>query len=159
MNTLTTHTCCPHFKESKERKIYEKKLQIFAKLIINEYGSKNELDLSIRGFSDFATFQVELYSEEWKDFRIIMRVEIKFTWKELKAKIDAGILQAREMKAGSAGRCPCCYEDLKDVYKTQSCAVCSAILCRSCVDKIRNGDGGVFKCPLCRHRHVRNPRN
>ena len=88
MNTITTQTRCPHFKESKERKIYEKKLQIFSKLIINEYGSKNELNLTIRGFADFATFQVELCCEAWEDFRIKMRVEIKFTWKELKAKID-----------------------------------------------------------------------
>ena len=152
MNTITTETRCPHFKESKERKIYEKKLQIFSKLIINEYGSKNELNLTIRGFSDFHTFQVELCSEEWENFGIKTRVEIKFTWKELKAKIDAGVLQAREMKAGSAGRCPCCYEDLKDVYKTHSCAVCSAIVCSGCVDKIRK-NGGTFKCPLCRNKH------
>ena len=152
MNTITTQTRCPHFKESKERKIYEKKLQIFSKLIINEYGSKNELNLTIRGFSGLTTFQVEICSEEWEDFGIKMRVEIKFTWKELKAKIDAGILQAREMKAGEGGRCPCCYEDLKDAWETHSCAVCSAIVCRSCVDKIRK-NGGTFKCPLCRNKH------
>jgi len=136
-------------KKSKEQEGYEKKLQIFGKLIINEYGRKNKLDLTIRAFSDFTTFQVEMCNKKWGDFEIKLRFGIKFTWKKLKAKIDEGILRGQEIEAGSAGRCPCCYDDLKDVYGTSGCEVCSAILCMSCVEEIR--ERGRFKCPLCRH--------
>jgi len=136
--------------------LYKKKLQILKKLIINEYGEgpcDDKLDLEIAGFSDLTNFQVEICNELWGDFKIIIKVDIRFTWKKLKAKIEEGILKGKGMEAGTAGRCPCCYDDLKDVEAIIGCAVCNAIVCSDCINKMRR-DKGAHKCPLCRTKAV-----
>ena len=86
---LNTHRDPTFFTNSREQIIYEKKLQIFAKLIINEYGSKKDkTHLTIRGFTELTNFQIEIKSKLWGDTLIRMRINITQTWKSLKETIN-----------------------------------------------------------------------
>ena len=147
---LNTHRDPTFFTNSMKQKKYEKKLQIFAKLIMNEYESKkNPPHLTIRGFTELTNFQIEMKSELWGDILIKMRVEITHTWKSLKANIDKAILNINELREGKLGRCCVCFEDLKDSKKITKCNVCSEHICGCCADKMKDEEG-VHKCPICR---------
>ena len=151
MSSFTTHRNPTHRNPiSKKQKIYEKKLQIFTNLIINEYEcEKNAIDLIIRGFSNFTDFQIEMKSKLWEDGSIRLGINITDEWKVVKATIDEAILKVNELEEGLCGRCPCCYEDLKDAAMAYGCSVCSAIICNICADIMRD-ETKSFKCPICR---------
>jgi hypothetical protein len=138
-------------------KVYAKKLKIYLGLIMNEYGGEeSDLEFIFRGEEPnrnpkFDSFIFICYKPEWGARQLSMKFDIRTKWKEVKARIEKGIAKVTELYEGKAERCPCCYEDLNTAKDMKACAVCSAIVCDSCVDKIRNGNGGRFKCPLCRH--------
>tara|TARA_R110000823_G_C15648683_1_gene470738 strand:+ start:104 stop:577 length:474 start_codon:yes stop_codon:yes gene_type:complete len=140
-------------------KVYVKKLKIYLGLIINEYGGEeSDLEFIFRGETPnrnpkFDTFILVFHKQEWGKRQLSMKFDIRTKWKEVKARIEKGIATITEIQERGAGRCPCCYEDLDDVKDMKNCAVCSAIVCESCVDKIRNGNRGRFKCPLCRQEY------
>ena len=126
---------------------------------MNEYGgAESDLEFIFRGEEPnrnpkFDSFILVVQKPEWTTRQLTMKFDIRTRWKDIKARIERGIVKVTELHEGGAGRCPCCYEDLKDVKDMKNCAVCSSIVCNICVDKIRNVNGGVFKCPLCRHEY------
>jgi len=140
-------------------KVYAKKLKIYLDLIINEYGGEeSDLEFLFKGEEpnrnpEFDWFMLVFHKQEWGNRELSMKFSIRTKWKEVKARIERGIATITKIQEGGAGRCPCCYEDLNDAKEMKNCAVCSATVCESCWDKIRNGNGGRFKCPLCRQEY------
>jgi hypothetical protein len=141
---------------SSATKVYEKKLGIYAHLIMNEFGSIDELEILVSGESPnnrlifkLKSFKVELCSEVWGNKLISMRFDVGTKWEYVKISIESAMLKVTEIYKGEAGRCPVCYEDLNDIKVIGSCSVCKTTLCGCCLDKIQN-DKAQHQCPICR---------
>tara|TARA_R110000803_G_scaffold34431_1_gene75163 strand:+ start:538 stop:1047 length:510 start_codon:yes stop_codon:yes gene_type:complete len=145
---------------SSATKVYEMKLGIYAHLIMNEFGSIDELEILVSGESPknrsifkLNSFKVELRSEVWGNKNIKMRFDMGTKWEYVKVGIESAMRRVTEIYKGEAERCPVCYEDLTDAKKIGACSVCKTTLCGCCLDKLCNG-GVEHKCPICRtHLH------
>ena len=127
--------------------LYFKKMEIISKLIGKEYNTAKTI--SRRPSPCMRAFDLGLEFKWSKGISAVLHIHMGMNWKDIKINIEKATIKLRNCVEGQAGRCPVCYDDLKDTETTYSCSTCNTMLCMGCVDKLRK-DKYTFKCPICR---------
>jgi hypothetical protein len=127
-------------------KFYYTRMKIIMGLLAKDKCVSDIDALMIRPLPSMAGFDIAL---EFKGRDIMMHIVSQKKWKDIKTDIEKAKANITDIQEGKLGRCPVCYEDLKDAETTYGCAVCSVTLCMCCVDGLRK-DKTIFKCPTCR---------